>query len=485
MLPLYMHVGLCEQGHYFLIDNNGTNNEIVVTSVNTFTKMVKSEVIQDRLPSSQMCGQDFERCNVATLTVGNHTALTIPLLDSVGLLLHNSGNNDIEQCHTYSLSPRNLKRCVFTNFIPIVASRNNEAMGYCIDTSGVLRAFTIIINFASLNLSTIEARPYDDGTYSLGDSATRSNFIHFDNFPPESCFSTDLPHAFFIINNTLIHHGFEDRVYTEIGTINAASTCTKLQRVGECELAAYCGSEVFTFSISEEDQNNFSPNPLPANNGRTFICSSSYFVSIRNSTLTLHDRDTSSPLKNTSIDFDEDNILQGSCQGSTIGSTRFIVALQDTSGSSTLYTVQISQQDSPSITSLVRAESTESNMITYRVRSQYAIIRNRSNTLIYNWTLTCCQEPLSVQSTFTFVSYSSNSVDQCHCPFGPTSSPTTTTLSPTTISTLLTATISVTSPAHSNEVLIHLGVAGFVLVLLLIIILIIGVTVFLCYMCAK
>ena len=474
---MYVHVGLqlCGEGNLLLTDNATNGTIIIVSFVNTlnFSEVAQSRTFQGNyIPSSQLCGQFFERCDTSTITRGGQTVLIVPQIGGVGLLLRNGDSNDPQ---LYTLSPSNLEGCTFTYFVPIIASPHNEFMGYCF-ASGVLHTFTITVNFELLNLSTIEPRLFDDSQYSLGVSVTWSNFIHFDNYPPDSCFSTELPHAFFLVNNTLIHHSFGDMVYNPIGRINTESTCTKLQRTGECELAAYCGREVYTFSIHDNDRDNFAPNRLTADGG-VFVCSSGYFISIRNNTLTLHNRETTSPVENTFINFDAENILHGKCHayGSVIDSTSFIVSLQDTSGSWTLYTIQVTQ-DSGIIRPL-SSGSTESNMITSRVGSQYAVVRNGTNTLIYNWTLTCEEKALSVRSRFVFVSfYSSNSMDQCRCPSNPISVPTTSNTSPTTIEPVMSQ-----SPSISG-VLINLGVAGFVLSCLIISIgIIVGIILFCVY----
>ena len=457
---MYVHVGLqlCGEGNLLLTDN--ATNGTIVSFVNTlnFTEVAQSIIFQGNyIPSSQLCGQFFERCDTSTITRGDQTVLIVPQIGGVGLLLRNGDSNDPQ---LYTLSPSNLEGCTFTYFVPIIASPRNEFVGYCF-ASGVLNAFTISVNFASLNLSTIESRPFD-GMYSIGVSATWSNFIHFDNFPSDSCFSTELPQAFLLVNNTLIHHSFGDRVYNPIGRINTESTCTKLQRIGECELAAYCEREVFTFSIRDEDRDNFTPNRLTADGG-VFLCSPSYFVSVNNDTLTLYDRETLSPLKNTSVNnfYTEDIRLLGSCQGSGIDSSSYVVTLQATNGSWTLYTIQVTQQDLDGFR-LISSGSTESDVIPIRVESQYAVVRNGTNTLIYNWTLQCEETPLSVQSMFRFVSfYSSNSIDQCRCPSNPTSLPTTTRASPTTTDSTMSPSDSPKPDSELSDAEI-IGIIGFI-----------------------
>ena len=460
-----IHTGLCDITNYLL--TNGTSVFHVSTN-STDLEGTQSEVlVLDHFIPSNICGQWFEKCSTATLINGNGIVSLVPLNGSVGLVLHNSGNvnGDLQQ---HTLSPENLedRDCMFISFVQIATNQRNEAVGYCIK-SGILRTFDIIVNFESLNLSTIQFRSID-GTYSLGISATWTNFIHFDNYPGDSCFSTELPHTFFLVNNVLIVHIVGDRIIDQIGTIGTSMMCTKLKRSGECELAAYCGREVFTFSIHEDDRDNFASTlfPLTADDGFVLLCSPSYryFVYIWNNTLTLYNRSwtTLSPLGDPFYtQFDADYITQSDCQDSETEPTAFVVNLQGTNSSVFLYRITLIQQDSstPRVnitnltsTYLVNSGSTgsDSPMISAQTGSQYAIISNGTDTWIYNWTLPCDESPLSIESAFTFVSfYITGSTYQCRCPI-PESDPTTTSMSTipvTTNSPMTTSTLTTSSPS--------------------------------------
>ena len=328
---------------------------------------------------------------------------------------------------------------MFINFVPIIAAiQSNEVVGYCVK-SGILRTFDIIVNFDFLNLSRLQPWIIGD-MYSLGISAKITNFVHFDNHPGDSCFSTELPYNFFLVNNNLIEHSFGDG-FMAVGTIGSSATCTKLQRIGECELAAYCGREVFAFSIRDNDRDNFTPAPVPltADGGLVFLCSSSYLVYVRNSTLTLYNRTTLSSLGDPFYaQFDAADIMRGDCQGSETGSTAFIVTLQGINSSLFLYRITLMQQDSSTTTVniinitptyVIDSEDMGSDTVFAQTGSQYAIVSNRTNTFIFNWTLSCDERPLLIQSGFKFISFfTTGSTYQCRCPIlsGPTSPATTT-----------------------------------------------------------
>ena len=457
--------------------------------------------VPDRyIPSSDVCGQRFERCSTATLTNRNRTISLIPLNDSVGLILHNRDNTDGDLLQ-HILSPENLEGCMFINFVPVIAAiQRNEAVGYCVK-SEILHTFDIIVNFESLHLSRIQPRIIGD-MYSLGTSAKITNFVYFDNHPGDSCFSTELPYNFFLVNNTLIEHSFGDG-FMAIGTIGSSATCTNLQRIGECELATYCGREVFTVSIRDSDRDNFTPAPVPltADGGFVFLCSSSYLVYITNSTLILYDRSTLSLLGEPFYaQFDAEDIMQGDCQGSETGSTAFVVTLQGTNSSVFLYRIILMQQDSSTtrvnVTDLTstylnnnNSEGMGSDMITAQTGTQYAIVSNGTDTFIYNWTLSCDERPLIIQSVLTFISfYTTDSTYQCRCPIPespvmttnsvttttPTTASSTTRTNPTT-SSLTTTSSPSTSPGSENFQNLVIGSYILTILLFVIVLIIIGI----------
>ena len=454
-----VHADMCDQGDVALT-SNGNNDTIIVTFVNTTsgqTSEVSTPLSYRYVPTSETCGQHFELCNTIALTSENQTVVILPLNGSVGFVLRNSelDSNDSLQWHT--VSPE-IQACVFITFVPV---DTNRVVGYCLKL-GILYVFDVTFSYTSLDLSRIQPRIVGD-MYQLGISANRTNFIYFDNNPSDtiSCFSTELPYVYFLLDNSLIEHSFGDG-FTELGTILSSATCTKLQRVGDCALAAYCGREVFTFLIDDDNRENFTPTlvSLPDEGGLVLLCSSNYLVYIRNSSLTLYvyDSNTWSPLSDpTYTQLDEEDIVRGNCYSPEIESTTFVVTLHATNSSLFLYRVTLLQQDSSTatvnitdITHGANGGHMGSDMVVTRTTSQYALVSNGINTTIFNWALPCYESPLVIPSAFTFVSFfTTGSMYSCSCSSSTTTS--TNPTSPTIATTISSTTIHPTTPSSTRE----------------------------------
>ena len=484
-----VHADLCDQGDVALTSNN--NNGTIVTFVNiTSGQTSEATIPYHYVPTSETCGQHFEMCNTISLTSEDQTVVILPLNDSVGLVLRNSelknGNsNDSLQWHT--VSPEDIEACTFIGFVPV---DTNRVVGYCLKL-GILYTFDITLSYTSLGLSRIQPRIVGD-MYPLDISANRTNFIVFNNNPGDSCFSTELAYVFFLVDNALIEHSFGDG-FSALGTILSSATCTRLQHVGECALAAYCGREVFTFSIHDNNRENFAPTPvsLPDEGGLVLLCSFSYLVYIRNSSLTLYNRNTLSPLSDpTYTQLDEEDIIRGNCYGPETESTAFIVTLHGLNSSLFLYRVTLVQQDSSTttvnITNIIPTYISDggyrgSDTVITQTTSQYALVSDGTNTTILNWMLPCYESPLVIQSAFTFVSFlTTGSKYQCSCSSSTTMStnptiPTTissTTINPTTPSLTMGSSSSSDSSGHLNLIIGSYVLGGTALLLIIIVIII-------------
>ena len=497
-----IHADLCTRGDVALASND--NNGVTVTFVNTRSGRTSDVAIPDGyIPTSDICGQYFDRCKTVSLTSENRTVVALPLNDSVGLALHSSENgngtdNDSLQWHTISPEePPEAKGCTFIYFVPI---QDNEVVGYCIKL-GTLYTFDITVRYMSLDSSSIRPRIVGN-MYPLGISANRTNFVHFDNDPGDSCFSTEGPYVFFLVNNVLIEHSFSDGFAT-VGMIGTPTTCTRLQCIGECELAAYCGREVFTFSIHDQARLNFAPTLVPLTNdgGLVLLCSSSYLVYVRNNSLTLYDKNTLSPLNNPIYTLlGEVDITRGECQGSETESTAFVVTLQSTNSTLLLYRITLMQQNSSTTTAnitditptyAIDSGNMGSDAVIAQTKSQYAIISNGTSTFIFNWMLPCNIKPLLIQSAFAFISFITiGSTYQCRCPVSDSDPTSPTTTVTTTIDTTTRHTLSTTfsDPEDSQSldrstISLIISCIAIFLVLLLGVMIIVSFIILLYYIC--
>ena len=395
--------------------NSTSEPGTAVTYVNSRTKETQVTILRDRyLPSPQICGENYDKCNIIATSVNqNITVLVFPLRDGVGLVSYVSDSNDsltVKDSHSLTNNLPNLEDCVFTYFVRY----QGRFIGYCFNrsTSVTLYALSINVNYQSLGLSSIGRDDHDfitQSTHNLGLSSIYTNFILIPNYPPR-CFTNNSPHILFLENNVLVDHAYEDASYVTLGSIDTSGVCTRIQHIEECKLAAYCGREVVIFGGFEAFSVTFRI-ATGDNEGHVFMCSSSHYVRLENKNLTLHDTTNQIQLGSVPFPYSFETIQQGSCH--TFGTNMyFFVVLGD--GRS----VQVDLSHSE-ISRLRTSESAD--MAVLRVDNPFATVSNGNHILIYNWTLSCREDPLVVQSSLTFVTfYFSNFIDECRCEVNPT-----------------------------------------------------------------
>lgn len=406
---------LCQESHILLVANSTSGT--TVTYINSRTTETVVVNLEDRyLPSPQICGENYDGCNAATSVNQDITVLVFPLGDGVGLVSYIGDSNNslmLHQSHILTNNLQNFEDCVFTYFVRY----QGRFIGYCVDfsTSRTLYALSISVNYQSLNLSTIRRDRNDfitQNTYNLGLSSTYTNFILIPNAPPR-CFSNNSPHVLFLVNNRLVDHVYEDAMYDTYGSIHTSESnvCTRIQHIGEdCKLAAYCGGEVVIFGGFESLSVSFRI-ATGDSEGHVFVCSSNRYVRLGNESLTLHDATTQMQLGSVPFPYSFETIQQGSCH--TFGTNvYFFVVLGDGRSVKIDFT-------HAKVAQLGTSKSADTAVL--RVGGPFAAVSNGSHTLIHNWTLSCSEDPLVLQSSLTFVTvYSSSSVGQCRCEANPT-----------------------------------------------------------------
>ena len=408
-------IPLCQERHIFLVANSTNGSGTSVTYVNSQTGESLVEEFEGRyLPSSEVCGDNYEQCNTSLTAVNeNVTLMMFPLDDGIGLVsfVSNSiGSLIVEQKH--HLTRSTAEDCVFVYFVQFSAN----FIGYCVNLSGlgIMYTFTIHVNYQFLGQSFIHPRSNDiltDATYNLAIPSIRTNFILFENEEAD-CFSVNSLHVLFLHNNVLVDHVYEDTEYISLGSFNSA-LCTRIERIGECALAFYCEGVVYI--VTDIENFHFIPISSGDVSGHVFPCSSDKYVRLINQTLTLHKVASQSVFSNAvSFPHHFETILRGSCQIVGTG-FYFIVTLTDGQ------TFVVNFTDSAY--NLLGEGGLPGGAVSSIIDGDIAVITNGTSTLVKNWTLTCNNDPLIVQSGFTFAnvhSSTSNLATQCCCPVGGT-----------------------------------------------------------------
>ena len=232
--------------------------------------------------------------------------------------------------------------------------------------------------------------------------------------------------------------------------ISTCSSVSRLLHVGStCKLVAHCSGKVYLFRVQQEE-----PTPLSdSNSGQVFVCPNLQFVKFRNGVLSLH-AEGGTQIGNL-VPFPHEMIRQGDC---LILNQHFIFFATLVNGRTLLANFTSS--------SYYRelGQSEHAMRIASRVKGQIGLVHNGSETLAYNLSLSCDQEPTVVPGNFILADYfSTSTTEQCQCPVVPAPS---TPASPN-------STIAPVDKKNSQVLLIALAVVLLVVVVVVLIILIV------------
>ena len=289
-------------------------------------------------------------------------------------------------------------------------TQTQEVVGYCLDFSGpkpYLYSKRIGIRYDNLSLSIVTTTSARKG---LLDPASLSNFVFFDasRGPVDDCFGTEDGHVVCLENGEVLDHSFAGEQFTFYSP--HISTCSSVSRLlhvrSTCKLVAHCSSRVYLFEVQQEEPTLLSD----GNSGQVFVCPNLQFMKFRNVVLSLH-TEGGTQIGNL-VPFPHEMIRQGDC---LILNQHFIFFATLVNGRTLL-----ANFTSSSYRELGQSE--HAMRIASRVKGQIGLVHNGngSETLAYNLSLSCDQEPTVVPGNFILADYfSTSSTEQCQCPVVP------------------------------------------------------------------
>ena len=373
------------------------------------------------LPPPSICGSNYERCNIHITSNYDRTirVAIFPLNTGIGLVSYNHlyAKDTLVFREQFVLS----QTCAYMYF-----TQTQEVVGYCLDLSGpepYLYSKRIGIQYDNLSLSivtTIGARK------ELLDPASLSNFVFFDanRDPVDDCFGTEDGHVVCLESGEVLDHSFAGEQFTfHLPRISTCSSVSRLLHAGStCKLVAHCSSKVYLFRVQQEEPTLLSD----GNSGQVFVCPNLQFVKFRNGVLSLH-TEGGTQIGNL-VPFPHEMIRQGDC---LILNQQFVFFATLVDGRTLL-----ANFSSSSYREL--GESEHAMCIASRVKGRIGLVHNGSETLVYNISLSCDQEPVVIPYNFILANYFSMSTkEQCRCPVVP--SPTIASTKSTPVSTNSTA----------------------------------------------
>ena len=298
----------------------------------------------------------------------------------------------------------------------------------------------IFINYDNLASSRVVIRNSGEKTVLLN-PISLSNFIFFQD-TPIMCFSNEDGHVVFLESGDSLDHSFADQKFEFVNHVDATcSNVSRLVRVGTtCKLTAHCEGKVALFDIRRQSQEPtlFSE----ADFGLVFVCPDEQFVGFRNATLSLYSE--SRIQHGNSVLFPVGAINQGDC---LIENQQHILVA--TLGDGRTFFVNFSDTSYHQL-----GESEYAVLVASKVKGQVAFVNSESETLLYNLSLTCEQNPIVLSNNFILANFfSTSTTDQCPCPILPTSSFFTVPVSESLTPSLRSSTITPSKPFITQSVM--------------------------------
>ena len=390
-----------------------TTNDIVIRYINTVTDEISTTSLDNvSLPSVEVCGRGYQRCKILITSIRdtNIVLAVFPLSSGIGLVSYynTTGNGTLtyRDKHVLTLTSPS---CTFLSFVHLHI-QVRRIRGYCLQTDAT-KLYSLIIDIDHENLASSSIVPDASESENIFELQSLSNFIFFPD--EDDCSRSENAHTLFLESGYIIKHHFADRDFHQDDFVDSScSQGSRLYRVGDgCMLAAQCNGSAALFNVRDSNIMAF---PV-SDYGQVFFCANDRFIAFRNDSLFLYT--TSNRILNTSTPFPfEGTIQRGDC---LVESEQPIFAATLDDGRSILVDI---------VTSSCRqlGESNQSLPIPSEVGGEIGIVRNNSDTLVYNIPcLMCGREPVVIPDDFrlaTFISMSNTGVQLCPSKPSPSSS---------------------------------------------------------------
>lgn len=395
---------LCEWLHVFTV--NTSPGGITVKYKNSQSSTVSTTVLEGHsLPPPRICGNSYKRCSLhITSNFDKSIRVAIfPLRSGIGLVSYDYLSNE----DTLVYRDQFVLTQIFPNCSFMYFTGTREVVGYCLDLSAepaYMYSLRIGIQYDNLSLSVLKQHNVGERV-KLINFTSLSNFVYFDFNPNhvDHCFSNEAGHVVCLENGEVLDHGFSDErfVFKELH-ISACSSVSRLLRVGmTCKLVAYCDDNVFLFEVHQDQPTVLSNR----SSGQVFVCTDLQTVKLANGNLSLHtDIGTWTGM---SIPFPLERIRQGDCF-IIDGHYLFFATLVD---GRTL----LSNFTSASYRQLGASE--HATYVPSMVKGQIGLVHDENETLVYNLSLPCHEEPTVIPDSFILANYfSTGAREQCWCP---------------------------------------------------------------------
>lgn len=396
---------LCEQLHVFTA--NSYPGGTTIKYKNSQSSMVSTTTFQDHyLPPPSICSDGYKRCNlhITSNFDGTIRVIIFPLSSGIGLVSYDYlSTSDTLVYREQFILTQTFPNCTYMYF-----TESREVVGYCLDLYSRDKPYmhSLRIGIQHDKLSRSIVRQHNVGeSIELINLASLSDFVFFDSNqdPVNRCFPDEDGHIICLENGEVLDHSISGEHFIPyLPHISECSNASRLFHVGTtCKLVAHCNDKVFLFEVHQDRATALSN----GSSGQVFVCPDLQTVKLRNGTLSLH---TENGTQTRKLDpFPLKRIRQGDC---FIIDKHYIFFATLVDGRTLL-----SNFTSMSYRQLGMSE--HATYIPSRIEGQIGLVHNRSETLVYDLSLPCHQEPTVIPDNFILANYfSTGTRDQCWCP---------------------------------------------------------------------
>ena len=286
----------CSSGHVVVSYDDRSDGESVVVSAKSWPSgEQQTTVFSGATFPTLECGETFVRCNLtAVLDINSEkVAVTIPLVQGVGLVLYEILNGSIRYQDHFLLEQLPSLNCHITQFF----NSTGSTIGYCINVSTTtnenLKHVQLNINFTDLTQSTL-SQIYNPSMFDLPQDTSQS--VYFNE--RANCFEDDKNFVFIIDGLFVDRFDLMDGMLEFFGMFDVSSfpreevDCVnprRVKRVDDSVLAIYCTNLTIELDVCRLETDTVLVNTYDLDEGIVYNCTtdSRTFVLEKNGSLFL------------------------------------------------------------------------------------------------------------------------------------------------------------------------------------------------------
>ena len=409
---------MCQDLHAYLLLN--TTEGAKLTHQSSCSEDPQTIVfVGEHIPPE--CGSKFERCNVTVTKRNQRTVALISLIRGVGLTLYNHTSSGPQYLNHHVLDIPERLQCRMTAMFPL--QPGDYIFGQCLNLTQSendnIKHLLVYVNFTDITRSVFYQ---DNGRYSVEHLFEPSLFSEFVLAPDPRCVVDDSFHIYSVDDGYVLDFSKEsssDRFTYQAYCINhhGCSHAKRLALVSRNTLAVYCSNETILYDVCSTPTIT-TPRPCQVQelslnelevfhasvSGTPHFCSKEAYILHKDDTLTLVHKDMTNwtvPLLTPPTD----RIDSASC--SQVGNETYFLSYGE---SGQTYLTRVTEN----VTNLIGRNTLVSNVPPKIIQQRYAVVNNRSESLVFN--LSCTEPQIQVHHPYHLATVVvAETTHECEC----------------------------------------------------------------------